>query len=191
MPKIGAATSAAPTFYKPLQDGGYVFLDGGVLANNPIMVALVDALSCFDVMRSRVRILSLGCDAVRHTVGRLKVVLGGALLWHDLFLAQMALQSHNALGQAGLLIGRNRITRIDATQTSKRIELDDWTRAVAGLPHAADQALERHGDCIAAAFLEQSAETFVPVVPQRHGSPPGTVHRDCRLVSTTKSTADP
>ena len=170
MTKVGAATSAAPTFYKPLRDGGYLFLDGGVLANNPIMVALVDALSCFRVMPARVRILSLGCGSTRHVVGRLKVTLGGALAWHDIFLAQMALQSHNALGQAGLLIGRHRITRIDAPKTSKNIELDDWTRAVAELPRVAEQALDREGDSVAAAFLEQPVGRYLAVGAQRNDS---------------------
>ncbi len=59
MTKVAAATAAAPTFFQPLQDGGYTFVDGG-RANNPVMIALVDALTCFDVPRENVRILSLG-----------------------------------------------------------------------------------------------------------------------------------
>ena len=60
MTKVAAATAAAPTFFQPLEDGGYTFVDGGVWANNPIMIALVDVLSCFSVPRDNVRILSLG-----------------------------------------------------------------------------------------------------------------------------------
>ena len=45
MSKVAAATSAAPTFFRPLEDGGYTYVDGGVWCNNPTMVGLVDALA--------------------------------------------------------------------------------------------------------------------------------------------------
>ena len=50
--------------------GGYTFVDGGVWANNPVMIALVDALTCFDVPRENVRILSLGCGEIRMSSAR-------------------------------------------------------------------------------------------------------------------------
>ena len=122
MTKVAAATSAAPTFFRPLEDGGYKFVDGGVWANNPIMIALVDALSCFSIPRKRISILSLGCGDDGYTVGRLKMLLGGILAWHDIFSAAMRFQSLNALGQAGLLIGADRIVRVIPT-LKKKIEL--------------------------------------------------------------------
>ena len=54
MVKVGLAASAAPTYFRSLRDGGYTFVDGGVWANNPIMIALVEALTSFDVDRSRI-----------------------------------------------------------------------------------------------------------------------------------------
>ena len=60
MTKVAAATAAAPTFYRPLEDGGYTFVDGGVWANNPVMIALVDVLSCFSVARDQIRISESG-----------------------------------------------------------------------------------------------------------------------------------
>ena len=68
MTKVAAATAAAPTFFQPLEDGGYTFVDGGVWANNPTMIALVDALTCYSVDPERVRILSLGCGDDPYTV---------------------------------------------------------------------------------------------------------------------------
>ena len=163
MVKVAAATSAAPTFYAPLEDGGYKFVDGGVWCNNPVMVALVDVLACFDVRREDIRILSLGCGIRPYTVGKFKMRTGGMFAWKDAIYAAMRLQSHNAVGQAGLLIGRDQIVRIEAPANAHRIGLDDWTRAVAMLPAAAETAVERHGDGVASAFLRERAAVYNPV----------------------------
>lgn len=162
MTKVAAATAAAPVFFQPLRDAGYTFVDGGVWANNPVMIALVDALSCFDVPRERVRILSLGCGDDPYEVGPAKIRLGGMLAWRDIIYAAMRLQSLNALGQAGLLIGPENITRIDAPAAEPRIELDDWARARAELPCHARQALAERGPVIAETFLREPAAPYEP-----------------------------
>lgn len=164
MTKVAAATAAAPTFYQPLEDGGYVFVDGGVWANNPVMIALVDALSCFDVKRDRVRILSLGCGDDPYTVDRPKVVRGGMLAWRDIIFAAMRLQSLNALGQAGLMIGPESVIRVDAPTSERRIQMDDWTRARAELPGAAELALNEHGTAVADMFLRDTADIYTPLI---------------------------
>ena len=164
MTKVSAATTAAPTFFRPLQDGGYRFVDGGVWANNPVMIALVDALTCFDVPRENVRILSLGCGDDPYVVGKAKIVRGGVLAWRNVIYAAMRLQSLNALGQAGLLIGAERITRVDAPVSEKKIAMDDWTRARAELPGAAKAALDKRGDVIAATFLRDTAQSYEPLI---------------------------
>ena len=161
--KVAAATAAAPTYYAPMDDGGYKFIDGGVWANNPIMIALVDVLSCFDVPRCRIRILSLGCGNRPYTVGKIKARVGGVFAWYDIMYAAMRLQSHNAIGQAGLLIGRDRITRVDAPANAHRIALDDWSRAVASLPQAAEMSLEKHGNRVVPAFLRGPTATYRPM----------------------------
>ncbi len=163
MTKVAAATSAAPTFFRPLEDSGYTFIDGGVWANNPIMVALVDALSCFSVPRERVRILSLGCGDDQYPVGKTKTRLGGILAWREIIYGAMRLQSLNALGQAGLLIGADRITRINAPTCEKKIRLDDWSRAVAELPDAANAALNEFGQTARSKFLVEPATLYRPI----------------------------
>src|SRR5262249_51355527 len=101
-----------PTYYRPLCDGEYVFVDGGIWANNPVMIALVEALASFDVKREQIRILSIGC-------GGTKLTWGGLLQWRDIVNAAMRLQSQNALGQAGLLIAiwRRRSTRCSSARS--------------------------------------------------------------------------
>lgn len=164
MTKVAAATAAAPTFFQPLQAGGYTFVDGGVWANNPIMVALVDALSCFSIPRERVRILSLGCGDDPHSVDRSKIWLGGILAWRDIIYAAMRLQSLNALGQAGLLIGADRIIRVGAPTSEDQIQMDDWTRAVAELPSAAESTLGELGEKVSEMFLSEPASRNEPIV---------------------------
>jgi uncharacterized protein len=164
MTKVAAATAAAPTFYRPLEDGGYVFVDGGVWANNPVMIALVDALSCYDVPRERVRILSLGCGDDPYRVDRPKIVGGGMLAWRDIIYAAMRLQSLNALGQAGLMIGAENMIRVDAPTSERKIQMDDWQRARAELPGAAQNALNEHGAAVAEMFLQDAADGYAPLI---------------------------
>lgn len=156
MTNIALATSAAPTYFRPFEDGGYIFVDGGVWANDPIMVALVDVLTCFSVPRDRVRILSIGCGNPPDVVD--KVRLGGGIwAWRKIIDAAMHLQSHNARGQAGLLIGRDRVIRVDAPTVSDPIKLDDWRRAVAELPTVAEAAANHSGPEICDTFLAYPA----------------------------------
>ncbi|MYI61352.1 MAG: patatin-like phospholipase family protein [Gemmatimonadetes bacterium] len=166
MIKVAAATSAAPTFFQPFKDGGYTFVDGGVWANNPIMVALVDALSCFSVPRERIRVLSLGCGDDQYAVGKMKTLLGGMLAWKDIIYGAMRLQSLNALGQAGLLVGADRIIRVNAPTCEKKIRLDDWSRAVAELPNVAKAALDEFGENAASVFLMEPAAPYRPIVAE-------------------------
>ena len=161
MVKVAAATAAAPTYFRPLEDGGYVFLDGGIWANNPVMVGLVDALSCFSIPQERIRILSLGCGDAPYTVGGWKKRLGGLLTWRDVIFGAMRFQSLSALGQAGLVIGADRIVRIDAPAQGGNIDMDDWARARTQLLPAAVSAIDEFGDSVAAAFLTD------PVLPYR------------------------
>lgn len=153
MTTVACATSAAPTFFQPLDSGGYRFVDGGLWANNPVMVGLVDALACFDVDRHKVRILSLGCGDEPYTVSDRMVQLGGLLSWRTVINGALAFQSQNALGQAKLLIGAERVMRVVPVPVSPPISLDDWTRAKQVLPKAAIASADLYGGAIKDAFL--------------------------------------
>jgi len=143
---VALATSAAPTFFATYRNGTRHFADGGVWANNPVMVALVDAMSCFDVDRHKIEILSLGCGAqdLRMTDGQIK--RGGMFHWRTIIESAMHLQSQNALGQAGLLIGRDRMLRLTSAPTLEPIALDDFTRASAELPQQAKRLVEENAE---------------------------------------------
>lgn len=62
MVDVGLATSAAPTYFPISQIGNHQFIDGGVWANNPAMVGLVEALCHFvgkNKKYSSIQILSI------------------------------------------------------------------------------------------------------------------------------------
>ena len=164
MVKVALATSAAPTYYRPYRDAGYIFVDGGVWANNPITIALVEALASFELTREQIRILSIGCGETAFTVQASQVAHGGLVQWRNIISAAMRLQSQNALGQAGLLIGPERMIRVDLPREFPAIELDDWATAVERLPGEAARALEINGPSISEAFLYGPAATYTPII---------------------------
>ena len=74
--KVARATSAAPTDLRGLEheESGRIFIDGGVWANNPVMVALVDAVTSYDVSFDQVKILSIGTGNAPFSLQRPKVI---------------------------------------------------------------------------------------------------------------------
>lgn len=159
---VALHTTAAPTYYPGVEDDGYIMIDGGIWANNPVMNALVDALACFDVAREDVRILSLGTGESTFTVDE-RARLGGIKEWAFLrsFNAAARAQSRNALGQAYLLVGKNNVTRIDVPESDAPIAMDDVQRSVRELPMVARSLVEGAGHHLERVFLDGAVEKFI------------------------------
>ena len=68
MINVALATAAAPSYFRPLEHDGYTLVDGGVWANNPVMLAVIEALTCYDVSREQIDVLSLGCGDDKYVV---------------------------------------------------------------------------------------------------------------------------
>ncbi|WP_158927354.1 CBASS cGAMP-activated phospholipase [Acidisphaera sp. S103] len=167
MVKVRLATSAAPTYYKAMPNNGYIMVDGGLWANNPIMNAVTDALACYDVDRSQVRVLSLGCGETSFRVDPVKAV-GGMFQWKGAILAAMRAQSLNALGQTFMLIGKENVVRLDAPETPTPIQLDGHQRAKVELPAMARALVEGSGHLVESLFLTETVAPYVPSVTTRN-----------------------
>lgn len=150
---VALSTAAAPTFFAPSFRNGHAFIDGGVWANNPAMVGVTEALSCFDIKPAQIRLLSLGWGRNVH----------GMSWWHKLggkiFLAERVVnywlhaQSQNALQQASLIIDPPNLVRIDAPRKFRDVELDDVTCAKQVAPSLANRLACEHGDRVAGIFF--------------------------------------
>ena len=161
MVHVGLATSAAPTFLRAVPNNGYVMVDGGLWANNPVINAVVDALACFDIERDQIRVLSLGCGETAFKVNPGRIT-GGVWQWRNVITAAMRAQSLNALGQAYLLVGKENVVRLDAPESPTPIAMDNYRRAVAELPPVARTLVEASGHHVASLFLESEAELYEP-----------------------------
>lgn len=169
MVTVGLATAAAPTFFRPLQHKGFTLVDGGVWANNPVMLGVIEALTAFDVSREQIDVLTLSCGDDPYIVSDAEINKGGVWHWKMIMSAAMRLQSEAATNQARLLLGPPQVIRIPPRPIAPSIRMDDWQRSVAELIPAANEALEAQGEKIASLFLRNPATQFVPV-PPRDGS---------------------
>jgi len=63
---VARATSAAPTYFEPVESGERALVDGGVFATNPAMCALAEVLNDKNVRPRDVVLLSLGTGQRTH-----------------------------------------------------------------------------------------------------------------------------
>ena len=155
--EVAAATSAAPTYLKPVIQDGYILLDGGIWANNPTLMGLVEALTCFTVPRERISILSIGCGQNGFRITEKQTAGAGQFQWREIIYVAMHYQSLTAVNQAGLLLGRDKVVRMDRPEGGEPIDLDDWEKARQLLPGEAVQVATQHMDRVATTFFAERA----------------------------------
>lgn len=64
---VAMATSAAPVYLPSyISPQGIPFLDGGLWANNPTGMAVVEAVTMLGIDRNQIEVLSLGCTEEPH-----------------------------------------------------------------------------------------------------------------------------
>ncbi len=156
--KIARATSAAPTYLQGLddKDSGKIFVDGGIWANNPVMTAVVDALTAYDISVDQIKILSLGTGNPPFQL-KLNAVSGGLFHWREIIKASMFLTTDNATAQAKLLLGPSSVIRIEPSEPAANIELDDYSAAMKLTPDEALLSFNNHIPSLAPFFQHKVA----------------------------------
>lgn len=124
MVDIALATSAAPTYLPAHRLRGLRLIDGGVWANNPTTVAVVEALSAFDRRLEEISVFSLGTTietAHRHP----RLDRGGLLSWaRDAIEVVLRGQNLAAGNAAKLILGPERFLRVNPAVPARVLRLD-------------------------------------------------------------------
>lgn len=152
--EVARATSAAPTYFPGHAGDDYVFLDGGVWANNPIMAVVIDALSTYDVSREQIEIFSIGTGNAPYDISKF-AIRGGFFRWLEIIKGAMFLTTDNAQAQVTLLLGPEKILRLEPIGDAAAIELDDWASAVQQLVPLAKGDFDNNSTRITAFFQEK------------------------------------
>ncbi len=135
------ASAAAPTFFPSASVAGSSYVDGSLWANNPALLALLDARDLWG--QAEMRLLSLGCG--RPIWGK-PVGFGanrGFLGWGTpLMSLTMAAQSEGIHSYVRRLIDPENYVRVDPTIPRDLIALDDPSNIPSLLVRAAEAARE-------------------------------------------------
>jgi patatin-like phospholipase/acyl hydrolase len=125
MVDVAMATTAAPTYLPPHRLGNHRLVDGGLWANNPTLVGVVEAVSMFEVPLSSIHVLSLGTtDDCTHLPTGLDN--GGIISWarHAGPAALLRAQSLGTFHSAEHLITPERVVRVSAVVPEGLFGLD-------------------------------------------------------------------
>lgn len=160
------ATAAAPTFFPRYITANEVgLIDGGVWANNPTGLAVVEAIGVLRWPRESIRVLSLGCFDEVYRIGNAPGILTLGMLGTKAIKLFMDGQSHSSLGTAFLLTGHEheaeRIFRINHAVPRGSFGLDD-TQKIAELKGMGFSMARERIPTLRKVFFGEPAEPFVP-----------------------------
>ena len=160
---VALATTAAPTYFPAMSLRGARLVDGGILANNPVMVALTEAIGPLQRAINEIKAFSVGTTTDVPRNSRL-LDRGGRLTWAPAAVdVLMRAQSDGATKQARHFLGDKNFLRLNPTVPTGALNLDrvnaDDLIGLAG--HVSRSQSPEFRD----RFADHFAETYNPYHP--------------------------
>ena len=161
--EVALKTAAAPTYFPThCSSAGTPLIDGGMWANNPVGMAVVEAVTLLDWPRDSLKVLSLGCTTEPLNVKWGRNISLGKLYWANKFVdVFMHAQSHASFGTAKLLAGQGNIKRINPVVARGKFSLDKAS-AIPSLKGFGESEARKALPKLREVFLGDYAEQFVP-----------------------------
>lgn len=168
---VALATASAPTYFPTHRTAaGTPLVDGGLWANNPVGLAVVEAIGkeMLNWCPSSLKVLSLGCTTEPFNIGLARKLGLGLGYWGvkiaDVF---MTAQSSASLGTAQLLIGHENIIRISPPVGKGRFNLDG-VKEITSLKGLGDSEARKAVPSVRKDFFDlPHAEPFEPFHKQK------------------------
>ncbi|MBL8869709.1 MAG: patatin-like phospholipase family protein [Planctomycetaceae bacterium] len=165
--KIALATSAAPTFFPSCRHVDSLrLIDGGVWANNPSMVGVIEAYGTLDIPMNAIKVFSIGTtDVVANRGNRLN--WGGKFPWiisNDAVDVIMRGQSIGVNNQTKFLLGEENVMRWDPQVPVNAFSLDGVSKVeslVAKAAHYSRINMPRFKEV----FTNHLAPAYEPIRP--------------------------
>ena len=162
--KVARATSAAPTYFPSFKGlDSQRLIDGGVWANNPTMVALVESFGTLGIALEDTHVLSIGTtDSVnsRHRKLDRRGKFGWASEAIDVVMRGQTIAARN---QAKFLVGENNYCRLDPIVPASEFCLDGIDRTEELIAKAAHHS-RTFAPLYSKRFAGHLAKPFTPVV---------------------------
>jgi uncharacterized protein len=166
---IVLASTAAPTYFPPHAIGSKLFVDGGLFANVPDLIAAIESTTSTGWNRDRIRLLCVGTtlESAAMAASAKTAALSG-IDWgnpkNPILLQQiMSAQIRSARDGAQRIVGRDHYIAVDPAPSSSQ-------EAVLGLDVATEEAKKTLASMAQDAFAQflESHSTFVALLKSAH-----------------------
>ena len=164
MAVVGRATGAAPTYLPPLElERGLRLIDGGVWANNPVQIAVNEALGYLAVPQHQIATVRIGTTTEVPSATEYPRDPGGiGPKQVELFVTLMMRgQSQAASGGVQQILGSKRYIEIDPLVSRDEFRLDRLSGNLCGLARA--EFRQNVSELHERGFLAHVAAPFTPI----------------------------
>jgi hypothetical protein len=160
---VALATAAAPTFFPTHRSAaGTPLIDGGLWANNPVGLAVVEAIGVLGWSKDSLRVLSIGCTTELLNIGLGRRFALGLGYWGlKIVNVFMTAQSSSSTSTAQVLAGHENIIRINLPVPKGRFGLD-VIKEIPSLRGLGDTEARKAIPSLRSIFFNERAEKFIP-----------------------------